>query len=65
LLIEQEMRTLRRRARTVVWINPMYGSQTFVPRAAGLRAALPYIDHFLPAFNLQSLLVLVRELAKV
>ena len=64
-VIEQEMRALRRRARTVVWINPMYGSQTFVPRAAGMRAALPYIDYLLPAFNVQSLKVLVRELTRV
>ncbi len=56
---------LRRRVRSVVWINPMYGAASFEPRAQGMKAALPYIDHFLPAYNAQSLQVLVRELARV
>ncbi len=64
-VVDREMRALRRHVRTVVWINPMYGASTFEPRAKGMRAALPYIDHFLPAFNVQSLRVLVRELARV
>lgn len=64
-VIAREMRALRRRVRTVVWINPMFGSQTFKPRASGMRAALPYIDHFLPAYNVQSLRVLVRGLSRV
>ena len=64
-IIEREMRALRRRVRSVVWINPMYGAASFEPRAQGMKAALPYIDHFLPAYNAQSLQVLVRELARV
>ena len=64
-VIVREMRALRRRVRTVVWINPMYGASSFEPRAQGMQAALPYIDHFLPAYNTQSLQVLVRELARV
>ncbi len=64
-VIAREMRALRRRVRTVVWINPMYGAASFEPRAQGMKAALPYIDHFLPAYNAQSLQVLVRELARV
>ena len=64
-VIEREMQALRRRVRTVVWINPMYGASSFEPRAQGMKAALPYIDHFLPAYNAQSLRVLVRELAHV
>lgn len=63
--IEQEMRAMRRRVRKIVWINPMYGASTFEVRAAGMKAALPFVDHFLPAFNAQSLKVLVRELAKI
>jgi uncharacterized protein with von Willebrand factor type A (vWA) domain len=64
-VIEREMKALRRRVRTVVWINPMYGAQTFTVRASGMRAAIPYVDHFLPAFNVQSLRLLVKELAQV
>ncbi len=63
--IEREMKTAKRRVRKIVWINPMYGASTFQVRAAGMRAAIPYIDHFLPAFDADSLEVLVRELGKV
>lgn len=64
-LIEQEMQALRRRASAVVWINPMYGASTFQVRAAGMKAALPWVDHFLPAFDARSLHVLVKALARI
>lgn len=63
--IEHEMRVMRRRVRKIVWINPMYGASTFEVRAMGMKAALPFIDHFLPAFNAKSLKTLVRELARI
>ena len=63
--IAHEMRSMRRLVRTVVWINPMYGASTFQVRAAGMKAALPFVDHFLPAFNADSLKVLVRELGEI
>jgi len=63
--IEREMRAMRRRVRKIVWINPMFGATTFQVRAAGMKAALPHVDHFLPAFNAASLKILVRELARI
>ncbi len=63
--IEQEMRSAKRRVKTVVWINPMYGASSFEVRAGGLKAALPYVDHFLPAFNAKALKTLVQELASI
>ena len=60
-----ELAALRRRVRTLVWINPMYGATTFSVRAAGMRAALPYVDHFLPAFNARALHVLVKALGQL
>jgi len=63
--ISREMLMMRRRVRTIVWINPMYGATTFQVRAAGMKAALPFVDHFLPAFNAKSLKTLVRELARI
>lgn len=64
-VIDREMAQLRRHVRQIVWINPMYGASTFKVRAAGMRAAMPYIDHFLPAFDAKSLHVLVRGLAQL
>lgn len=63
--IAEEMRALERRVDTIVWINPMYGASTFQVRAAGMKAALPYVAHFLPAFDHRSLRELVRRLALI
>ncbi|MEQ9060059.1 MAG: VWA domain-containing protein [Gammaproteobacteria bacterium] len=60
--IAEELAAAKRRVRTLVWINPMYGASTFTVRAAGMQAALPFIDHFLPAFNAKALHELVRGL---
>ncbi|MGE0486511.1 MAG: VWA domain-containing protein [Gammaproteobacteria bacterium] len=60
--IRAELEAARRRIRTLVWINPMFGATTFKVRATGMKAALPYVDHFLPAFNARALNTLVREL---
>ncbi len=64
-VIDREMSQLRRHVRKIVWVNPMYGATTFKVRAAGMRAAMPYLDHFLPAFDAKSLQVLVRGLGQV
>ena len=56
------MRAIRARARTVVWLNPLAGDARYEPTAAGMAAALPYVDHFAPAHNLESLEALPRLL---
>ena len=63
--IRRELQAARRRIRTLIWINPMFGASTFEVRASGMKAAMPYIDHFLPAFNAKALHTLVRELASL
>lgn len=63
--IAEELAVSKRRIRSLVWINPMFGASTFTVRAAGMKAAMPYIDHFLPAFNAQALHVLVKGLANI
>jgi uncharacterized protein with von Willebrand factor type A (vWA) domain len=63
--IAAELEAARRQVRRVVWINPMFGASTFTVRAAGMRAALPYVDHFLPAFNGRALHALVRGLSRL
>jgi uncharacterized protein with von Willebrand factor type A (vWA) domain len=49
------MRALRRRAGKIVWLNPLLGDARYRPEAAGMRAALPFVDHFASAHNLESL----------
>jgi uncharacterized protein with von Willebrand factor type A (vWA) domain len=46
---------LKRYARQLVWLNPLLRYAAFQPKAAGVKALLPYVDHFLPVHNLQSL----------
>jgi uncharacterized protein len=46
----------------VIWLNPLLGLAHYEPVTRGMRAALPYIDVFAPAHNLQSLLELERDL---
>jgi uncharacterized protein with von Willebrand factor type A (vWA) domain len=59
-LLAGAMRELRARARTIVWLNPLLGDARYRPEAAGMRAALPFVDHFGAAHNLESLEGLLR-----
>ena len=54
-LLAGAMRELRARARAIVWLNPLLGDARYRPEAAGMRAALPFVDHFGSAHNLESL----------
>ena len=54
-LLERQMARLAREAFAVVWVNPLKGSPQYEPLAAGMRAALPYVDRFLPGHNVASL----------
>ena len=60
-----EMATLRRRCRRIVWLNPMMGWSEYAPEAAGMKAAMPFIDLFAPAHNIASLQALESYLEKV
>jgi uncharacterized protein len=60
-----QMRRLRRRCRRIIWLNPLIGWRDYSPSARGMQAALPYIDLFAPAHNLESLAALEPYLAKI
>ena len=64
-VLAEEMRKLRRRCRRIVWLNPLIGWKDYEPRARGMKAALPYIDLFAPAHNLESLAALEPYLARI
>ena len=61
----QEMRRLHRRCRRIVWLNPLIGWKDYSPEARSMKAALPYIDLFAPAHNLESLAALEPYLARI
>src|SRR5712671_1551430 len=64
-LLGREMAALARRCRRIVWLNPMMTWQGYAPEAAGIKAALPYVDLYAPANTLSSLTALEPYLAKL
>jgi uncharacterized protein len=64
-LVGTEMARLARQAYAVVWVNPLKGHPDYQPLAAGMRAALPSIDRFLPGHNLASLEALAEILSGI
>jgi hypothetical protein len=64
-LVGREMARLARAAYAVVWVNPLKGNPEYQPLAGGMRAALPYVDRFLPGHNLRSLEELAGVLAGI
>ena len=61
-VLADEMARLRRNCHRLIWLNPLLGQDDYRPVTAGMRTALPYIDDFLPANNLDSLFALGRAL---
>lgn len=57
------MRELNRRSARVIWLNPLLGGVGYEPLCQGMRVALPHVDVFAPAHNLESLRRLERHLA--
>jgi uncharacterized protein len=62
-LLGREMAALAKRCRRIAWLNPMMGWDGYAPEAAGIKAALPYIDLYAPANTLKSLTELEPYLA--
>lgn len=54
-LLEEALARIRRRARRILWLNPLAGDARYRPEARGMKAALPYIDRLLPAHDLAAL----------
>ena len=61
-LLAREMERLHRSAHLVVWVNPLAAEAGYEPLAAGMAAALPHVDRFLPGHDLRSLDALVGVL---
>jgi uncharacterized protein with von Willebrand factor type A (vWA) domain len=56
---------LRRRARRIVWLNPLAGRQDYRPLAGGMQAALPHVDLLVPAHNFASVEFAMTRLLRV
>lgn len=54
-VVGREMARLQRSCHRLVWLNPLAGAPGYQPLAAGMQAAYPHIDDFLPAGTVASL----------
>lgn len=61
-VLRRAMEMLHRHAYRLIWLNPLLGSEGYQPICRGIRTALPYVDYFLPAHNLESLAKLTKVL---
>ncbi len=53
--LARELARMRRRTRSLVWLNPLLGTADYEPRTRGLQAALPHVDHLTSARDLGQL----------
>jgi uncharacterized protein len=60
--LASELMKIRSKSRQLIWLNPLLGVPGYEPVTRGMSAALPYIDVFAPAHNLESLLQLERHI---
>ena len=56
---------MKQRAKRIVWLNPLKGMKEYEPLARGMQSALPYIDVFASAHNVDSLLSLEKTFRNV
>ena len=54
-VLAEQMARLHRVAHRIVWVNPLKATPGYAPLAAGMAAALPYVDEFVEGHSLASL----------
>ena len=62
-VLQRAMVALRRRSRKILWLNPLLGDPRYQPLCLGMATALPFVDAFLPAHNLDSLSAAIKKIA--
>jgi len=53
--LRDQIARLQRSCHRLIWLNPLIGTTGYEPLTRGLRAALPFVDDFLPARTLTDL----------
>lgn len=54
-VLSEAMETLHKQAHKILWLNPLAGNPNFQANTVGMQAAMPFISHFAPVHNLESL----------
>lgn len=61
-ILAKAMRTIHNKAAKVIWLNPLAGNPKFEASVKGMQVAMPYIDVFASAHNVDSLKEVARYL---
>ncbi|MBV9231345.1 MAG: VWA domain-containing protein, partial [Chloroflexi bacterium] len=64
-VLQVEMDRLQHSCHRLIWLNPLLGSPDYRPLTIGMKTALPFVDNFLPAHNLDSLISLGNLLSNI
>ncbi len=63
-ILAEAMQQLQKSASRVIWLNPLAGSPDYQAEVTGMKTALPFIDVFAAAHNVESLKKIVPLLRK-
>jgi len=64
-VLKEAVKTIRRKCKTLVWLNPLKGMKNYQPIQKGIINVMPHLDAFESAHNLDSLLKLEKLLMDV
>jgi uncharacterized protein len=64
-LLRLELERLHRMSHRLIWLNPLKGTEGYEPVTRGMAAALPHVDDFLAAHNVEALDELGRLLGSL
>ena len=64
-ILKEAVRTIRRKCKTLVWLNPLKGMEGYQPIQKGIVNVMPHLDAFESAHNLDSLMKLEKLLIDV
>lgn len=61
-IMKDAMKTIHKKSKRVIWLNPLAGNPEFAPESIGMQTALPYIDILASAHNMESLKSVLQQL---
>ena len=64
-VLKDAVKTIKRRCKTLVWLNPLKGMKDYQPIQKGIVNVMPHLDEFESVHNLDSLMKLENILANV
>lgn len=64
-ILSEAVRKIKMKTSRLIWLNPLKGMKGYAPIQKGMASALPFIDEFHSAHNLESLLQLEKYLKDV